>query len=520
MKSLFPTWQKTINSKDKALLLLVLFIPCILIRQTLNNDIWFILNNGRYVIEHGIPYIEPFTIHQGLSYVMQQWLSSVIFWEAYSKLGTAGLTLIIILMYMAITWTVFSTCIRISKGNFFVSFAVTLFGSVFTGWFMVQRPFIFFILILAVEISLLEAYIDEKKIKYLMPLPVLSILLVNLQAAMWPILFVILLPYVVDSFNFKLPFLNNDIYPKKPLFLSIAVMVAAGFVNPYGLDAMTYLFRSYGYKEISNYIFEMKAPDINNPNGIMVYFAIFFVLAVYIFHKNREMKARYILLTVGTIIMTLSSTRNFSIFCICSIIPMAHYLKNVEIPEISEISGMAGSSEKSGVSGMSGLYEVQRRKPRVSGSRASLNLRSALVLMLCALTVCSVFIKYQAAVKENSETLLPQAVDYVVENADSKDMVLYTGFNTGPYAEFKGLRPYIDTRAEVFVKKNNKKEDIMKEYFMLQTGHLNYHDFIDKYSFTHLIVENTDLLYTSLASDEDYKIAFSNDDYRVFEKAD
>ena len=48
------------GKNDKTFLLFLLFIPCILIRRVLDNDTWFLLNSGRYVMEHGIPYIEPF----------------------------------------------------------------------------------------------------------------------------------------------------------------------------------------------------------------------------------------------------------------------------------------------------------------------------------------------------------------------------------------------------------------------------------------------------------------------------
>ena len=53
----------------------------------LDNDIWFLLNHGRYVFEHGIVYIEPFSIHNNLNFVMQQWLSSSIFWIIYKYFG-------------------------------------------------------------------------------------------------------------------------------------------------------------------------------------------------------------------------------------------------------------------------------------------------------------------------------------------------------------------------------------------------------------------------------------------------
>ena len=77
--------KASVLSRQQKALSLLLLIPCLTIGKNLNNDIWFILNCGKYVVQNGIPNIEPFTIHEGLSFVMQQWLTAVIFWETPQK---------------------------------------------------------------------------------------------------------------------------------------------------------------------------------------------------------------------------------------------------------------------------------------------------------------------------------------------------------------------------------------------------------------------------------------------------
>ena len=71
------------SPKTIVLLQLLVFLPCLFIMLQLNNDTWFLLNSGRYVLQHGIPTIEPFTLHQNFGFVMQQWLTAVIFWVVY-----------------------------------------------------------------------------------------------------------------------------------------------------------------------------------------------------------------------------------------------------------------------------------------------------------------------------------------------------------------------------------------------------------------------------------------------------
>ena len=477
------------STKDKILLLVFLFTPCLLISQTLNNDIWFILNNGRYVLQHGIPYIEPFTLHQGMSYVMQQWLASVIFWVMYSTFGTMGLTFVILLAFAGIIFTVFQLCMRISEENFLVSYAVSLALSIFISLFMVQRPYIFLLLFIALELYLLESYIITRKSGYLIYLPLLSVLQINLQAAMWPVLFVILIPYIIDAFKFKLLFIKGQGYSKKALFTVIAVMLLVGFINPYGVHGMTYLFTSYGYEEISSSISEMLAPNINNALGMLIFGVMFCVTLLYCVYRKGKMKLRYVLLTIGTAIMTLSSIRSFSIFIICGLAPLAYYLKDLRLP--------SGKASPSGTSTL---------------------LKKILIILICVSIVFCVYVKNRTAQKQDLTMTLAGAVNYILENTDPGNIVLYTGYAEGGYAEFMGLKPYIDPRGDVFVKKNNLKDDIMREYFLLQKGNEFYRNVLDKYNFSHLIVSKKDILFTYLPHDEDYRVIYSNEDYKVFEE--
>ncbi|MFQ8643288.1 MAG: hypothetical protein ACLR92_03290, partial [Bacilli bacterium] len=89
----------------KGLCLMLLLIPivyCFCANCYLNNDSWFLFNYGSYVLENGFPTIEPFTMHENFSFVMQQWLSAIIFYLTYSNLGKIGLALLVTLVFALI----------------------------------------------------------------------------------------------------------------------------------------------------------------------------------------------------------------------------------------------------------------------------------------------------------------------------------------------------------------------------------------------------------------------------------
>ena len=109
-----------------------------------------------------------------------------------------------------------------------------------------------------------------------------------------------------------------------------------------------------------------------------------------------------------------------------------------------------------------------------------------------------------------------QAVDYIKTHLDKETIRLYTGYDTGGFAEFNGLRPFIDARAEVFFKSNNHKEDIIDDYFNVRLGKTHYRELIKKYKLTHFLVGKTDMLYVYLPEDPDFELLFTDGDYKLF----
>jgi hypothetical protein len=139
--------------KEQFGLKLLMFFPCLAAAfRNLDNDIWFLLSHGRYVLENGIPHIEPFTIHKGFEFVMQQWLSAGLFYVLYNAVGSIGLKLIVSLFYGLIIYVSFKLCMKVSGGNFFVSFCISMAVGLLLFFFMVTRPTIFSCLILVTEL--------------------------------------------------------------------------------------------------------------------------------------------------------------------------------------------------------------------------------------------------------------------------------------------------------------------------------------------------------------------------------
>ena len=477
--------------KDRLFIKLIIFAPCLMVLfRSLDNDIWWLLNSGRYVLQHGIPHIEPFTIHQGFHFVMQSWLSSVIFWVTYSHLGAVGIKVLVMLFYIMMVYIFYKLCMKVSENYFLVSFVVSFAAGYIISCDMTSRPYIFSTFFFALEVFLLESYRLSNKIKYILFLPLFSVLLINLQAAMWPMLFVLLIPYVIESFKFKIgPFVSPGA-EKKVLFSVIAAMIAVGFINPYGLEAMTYLARTYGIATINEHIREMQPADITIFLGQLTFAGILAVILIFTKHGNGKKRLRYTLLAIGTAYLALSAIRSLPLFAICAFFPMAAYLKDFE-PKI-------------------------KQEP---ATKKTLQLRKILiVLIVITVTGLLVITNDSYKVKNRDIALLKNTIDYIIKNEDVSKVTLFTEYKTGGMAEFKGIPGYMDARAEVFVKKENRKADVLDEYFNMQSGAVYYKDVLNKYHFTHILLTKDGILNVYLPHDSDYKLVYSNENYNLYER--
>jgi hypothetical protein len=121
--------------------------------------------------------------------------------------------------------------------------------------------------------------------------------------------------------------------------------------------------------------------------------------------------------------------------------------------------------------------------------------------------------------KKFFETFIPAgAVEYILDNLDVPNIRIFNDYDPGDYLAFRGIRPFIDTRADVFLKSNNKKEDILNDYCEVYLGKIHYLDFIEKYRFTHFLAVRGSLMDTYLSRDPDILLLYEDERYRVLQR--
>lgn len=454
--------------KNFYLLYLLPFIFFISNPWFIDNDSWFLLNHGRYVLENGFPTIEPFTIHENMSFVMQQWLFSTILWIIKNKFGFNALFVMCVVVNALLILTIHKLCMLVSNNNYKISIIITTIIDILLikGKFITTRPQIISFILITLFIYFIEKYRKTGNRRNLYFLPLISVLQINMHASMWVFLYIYSLPFVAEAIIKKFITKNEINYKIAPLIILLIISILFGFINPYGIKSMSYFFTSLN-KYITNYIYEMKPITITSLYGLSIFFSFTIAISIemYNIYKNKKLNISYMLLLFGSFILALATNKSGAYFYIYALYPLAYMFK-------------------------SNAPQEENKKVIKEPIYNKIFRLVYLIVIFISFTVClKINLDEPEYMKEKS------TIDYILNEYDKTEIKMYCSYDIGGYLEYRGIKTYIDPRAEVFYKSNNNKEEIFDEYYELQGSTLDIKTFLEKYNFTHLFLDRNDYLY-------------------------
>ena len=441
------------------------------------DDIWFLFSHGRYVLNNGFPHVDFLTMHSDLHFVMQQWGFSVILYFFYHYFGSIGVLFFIGSINLLIVYFLHKLCMTISDDNTYFSSLITcIIDLLLLLNFIIPRPQIVTFLLLIITMYILEKYTKENSNKTIYLLPLISLVLVNFHASMWFMFFIFCMPYVAEYLIHK----NKRVIK---LIIMMIISFLVGFINPYGTEAMFYSLNSYGVPLINLLIREMHSFSLSGDyflvsNSSLI--LVIMVIEIIFFIKNyKKYSIHSILFFLGLSFMSIVNLRNMS-FLIFGTIPFIMYSINKKLKSTIPIY---------------------------------------LLLMVFSIVPILFIFQLSHGFYKIDDLERKEFVSYLNKNTDKKDVRIYTYFNDGPYLEYNGYKVYMDTRAEVFLKKNNHKEEIFEEYYKTLIGDVDYDKFIKKYKFTHLLVHKDTNIYNYIKKNDNYKMVYHKKDLYLYEKS-
>lgn len=255
---------------------IIAMIPAIRSAGTLDTDGWFLLASGREVVESGIPRVNPFTAVEGQGIVLQQWLHDAWLYLCWKAAGYTGVAVSVAIPAALALCAYTGAVCRLAQNprHPWVPLLISAVGFTFMASYLSIRPSIWTAALLFVAISICLEWRHSANPRCLLALPIVSLLSVNLQAALWPLptaaAACFLLPEKDEiSTQAIAKTLRAWWRSRLPLLAAVAGMAAESLVNPYCIDGSLYVLRSLGAASYGGVILEL------NPVWVMPAAALF-----------------------------------------------------------------------------------------------------------------------------------------------------------------------------------------------------------------------------------------------------
>lgn len=537
-----------------AIVCISVFIVGIVIK-TLQNDTYYTIKLGEYILNNGIDMMEHFAWHEGLIYTYPHWLYDIFIYLIYHAFGFYGIYASSILLGIVLGLSIYYVASKISKNNL-ISFFVTLLVMWLGKEYITARAQLVTFILFVWTIYFIEKFLDTKKIRYALGLVIIPIVISNVHAAVFPFYFVLYLPYIGEYIIALLKehtdiltklFIKSDeleikkltkieqrtqkqeeklnVYTKrvevnnqrleekrkqkeerqgkeykiiihkkdnvKWLILVMILCAFTGLVTPIGDTPYTYLLHTMQGNTTGNINEHLPLVLWNTKNAITI-FVIYFVLLIF---TKTKVRLSDLFLVGGLIVLTFMSRRQLSMVLFIGVFAINNL--------ISDFLKTYDNEE-----------DFETIKYYITTWIGQL-ISYALVTLV---TVC-LLLKSKDTKIVNDASYPVEVCNYIVNNLDIDNIKLFNDYNYGSYLMYRGIPVFIDSRADVYDPKfNGLEDDIFQDYISLSGLNCYYENKFEHYGITHVMSYANSKLSLYLSYDDNYKELYKDGHFVIFER--
>lgn len=548
--------SKIINFKFNLIAIICISIFIVgIVGKTLQNDTYYTITLGKYILNNGIDMMEHFAWHEGLIYTYPHWLYDVFIYLIYSAFGFNGIYISSIILGIVLGLSIYFVASKISKNNL-LSFFVTLLIMFLGREYITARAQLVTFILFVWTIYFIERFLDTLKIRYAIGLIIIPIAIANVHAAVFPFYFILFLPYIGEYIIALLKehtdiliklFIKSDeteikklakieqrtqkqeeklnVYTKrvevnkkrleekrkqkeakqgkeykitihkkdnvKWLILVMIICAFTGLVTPIGDTPYTYLLHTMQGNTTGNINEHLPLILSQNKSAIIIFVA-FITLVTF---TKVKVRLSDLFLAGGLIVLTFMSRRQLSMVLFIG----GFALNNI----ISDFIRMYDDEE-----------DFQNMKYYITTWIGQL-ISYALVTLI---TVC-LLLKSKDTKIVNDDSYPVEACDYIVNNLDVDNIKLFNDYNYGSYLMYRGIPVFIDSRADVYDPKfNGLEDDIFQDYISLSGLNCYYENKFEHYGITHVMTYSNSKLALYISKDENYKELYKDEHFVIFER--
>lgn len=548
--------KKSINFKFNLLAIICISIFVIgIVEKTLQNDTYYTITLGKYILNNGIDMMEHFSWHQGLIYTYPHWLYDVLLYIVFNAFGFFGIYVSSVVLGIILGVSVYIVLSKISKNNL-ISFFVTLLIMFLGRHYITARAQLVTFILFVWTMYFIEMFLNTKKKRYAIGLILIPIAIANIHAAVFPFYFILFLPYIGEYIiallkeNIDLPtllFLKSDkieikklsnkkeltekeikkleqltkrvevnekrietkrelakakegkeykiLINKKDnvkwLIIIMIICIFTGLITPIGDTPYTYLIHTMQGNTTEN-ISEHLPMVLAQDMPAIVIISVYLIMLAF---TKTKVRLSDLFLNIGLIVLALMSRRQLSMLCFIGVIA----LNNI-------------------ISDFIKLYSTEKQIEQVK--KAMVTWKGQIIAYILVILVTGVMLFDSRDNKIVNDALYPvKACDYILENLDVNNIKIFNDYNYGSYLMYRGIPVFIDSRADVYDPKfNGLKDDIFQDY--IKTSGLNkyYEDTFEHYGITHVISYTNSKLALYLSHDYDYKELYKDKNFVIYER--
>ena len=478
--------------------MLLIVIILMTVTKEMQNDTFFTIATGEHILQEGYDNVDHLTWHENLGFYKLRWAFDVAIAFIYNTFGFAGIYAFVVIIASLTGLSLFNILLK-QKNNIVLSFIATVISMLLmtSNWSFTARGQIISYLLLLLEIYFIETMISTKQKRYYIIFLVISALIVNFHASVWYMTIILVLPYLAEAIMHKIMKNKNLEKSKiilepisiKMLIIAILCLVLGSFISPIGTYTYTYMFKVIGGIS-STFISELQQTDIISSIGMILGLIVIDILML---ATKSKMKLSDILLFFGLYFMAILARRNQAFLYLIGTIPVVRLITNFFETYDTEniLEKLNNFFSKNWVLGCTTIV---------------------IVIGLSSNMVTRIREKYV-----NERKYPVEAVNFIKENLDYKNLKIYNSFNYGSYLELSGIPAFVDSRSEIFTEEFNNVT-ILKDWLETSRGNVNYNDTFAKYEIDYAIVEDKEIINTYISADENYEKVFDDETFSIYMK--
>lgn len=462
--------------------------------KTFQNDTFYTIKVGEAILEHGIDMKDHFSIHK-LDYTYPHWLFDIIIYKIHDLGGLNALYITSIITFIITGISFYFINLKKNK-SYFLSLLFSILAVIMLARYIAIRAQVFTYLLFLLEIFFIEQLLEKGKKRYIVGLFIINILIANLHAAVWPLYFVLMLPYL---FEYLVAIINNKIKNKpklnifanriileknkniKVLALIFIISLALGLLTPIGDVPYTYFIKIMQGNTMEH-IDEHK-PLILVQNLFVVGYIVI-MLTTLIFTKVR-VRLSDLAMMAGLILMSFIGMRHIALLGIIGMFYLCRLVSNI------------------------GLINTKKQ--------LDFDLPWYGIIVVTITIIITSSIVYNINFKEefvNPDIYPVQMVKYMKENLEMDKVRLYNEYDFGSYLIYKDIPVFIDSRSDLYTKPFNNKKDIFDESINITQ---NYGRIFKKYEITHILTYKDTYLNPILAASSNYELVHKEGRFMLYE---